>query len=278
MCENDRAGDHHAGPVTVSFIIPNWNNRVLLDVCLKTVYAASRNLSHEVILVDNGSNDDSVSFVREHYPGVRLVANGVNLGYAKAINQGAEIAIADVLVLLNNDVELLPSTVETLLGHLGRDPQVGAVAPLLYYPDGRLQISCRRFPTPAALLLEMLGVDSLGPFGRWKVPAEELLRGGDVEQPMTAVLAVRRLCWEEVGPMDEGFPIFFNDVDWFYRLHRKTDCRVTLCTDARAVHHEGASTRTLGLRKKTELLKGLIRFYLKHYVAKGGAALAGSTR
>lgn len=92
---------------------------------------------------------------------------------------------------------------------------------------------------------------------------------------MTAVLALRRSCWEQVGPMDEGFPIYFNDVDWFYRLRSTTNCRVRLCTDARAVHHEGASTRTLGPKRRMELYKGLVRFYLKHYVSRHGAAQAG---
>jgi GT2 family glycosyltransferase len=98
-----------------------------------------------------------------------------------------------------------------------------------------------------------------------KLTVEEHLSGGEVLQPMASVLMVRRECWDAVGPMDERFPIFFNDVDWCCRLYKNTGYKIYLCPEARAIHHEGASVKRLGYKKKFELWRSLLRFYRKHY-------------
>jgi GT2 family glycosyltransferase len=82
---------------------------------------------------------------------------------------------------------------------------------------------------------------------------------------MASALLIKRDCWNEVGSLDEGFPIFFNDVDWCFRLYKKTGYRIYLCTDAKVIHHVGASVDTLGYRKKLEFYRGLMHFYVKHF-------------
>jgi GT2 family glycosyltransferase len=195
---------------------------------------------------------------------VRWIQNHENLGYAKAVNQGVASSRGDFLFLLNNDVKLIGSVSERLTSFLAAHPGVGAVAPLLYYPDGRLQISCRRFPSPAAILMEKLHVRRVGPYRKLKLTPEEHLSGGKVQQPMASALMVRRECWNAVGPMDEGFPIFFNDVDWCYRLYKNTDYTIHIYPEAKAIHHEGASIKRLGHKKKIKFYSGLARFYYKH--------------
>jgi|GEM_PF-943993 len=250
---------------TISFIIPNWNHRQLLHECISSIYSTVGDLSHEIIVVDNASTDDSAGHIRETFPEVIWLQNDANLGYAKAINLGVAVSKGDFLFLLNNDVRLTGNTSERLKSFLDRHPDAGAVAPMLYYPDGRMQISCRRFPTLSALLLEALNIESIGSFHKWKLTIGEHLNSGMVLQPRASALMVERRCWELVGPMDEGFPIFFNDVDWCYRLYKYTDYKIYLYPEARAVHHEGASVKRLGYRKKIELYKGLLRFYRKHF-------------
>lgn len=261
MTERVRAVTGH--PCAVSFIIPNWNHRQLLHECIFSICRTVGNLSHEIIVVDNASTDNSSGHIRESFPEVQWIQNNENLGYAKAVNQGVAASRGDFLFLLNNDVRLLGDISRRLISFLVEHPEVGAVAPLLYYPDGRLQISCRRFPSPAAILLEKLHVRKLGHFMKLKLTPEEHLSGGEVLQPMASALMVRRECWDKVGPMDEGFPIFFNDVDWCYRLYKNTGYKIHIYPEARAIHHEGASIKRLGYRKKIELYKGFLRFYLK---------------
>lgn len=250
----------------ISFIIPNWNHKAFLGKCISSIYSTTA-LPLEIIVVDNGSTDDSVTFVGTSFPDVKWIQNAVNLGYARATNQGAEAAKGDILILLNNDVVLLDGCVHTLVSFLERTSDAGAASPLLWYPNGELQISCRRFPSPPSLLLELFRIHKLGPYRRWKLTAEEHLEGGVVQQPMASVLAVTRDCWNAVGSMDERFTVFFNDVDWCFRLYRSTDYRIYLCPGARALHHAGASTKFLGLRKRLAFIQGLLRFYRKHLSA-----------
>jgi hypothetical protein len=70
---------------------------------------------------------------------------------------------------------------------------------------------------------------------------------------------------DAVGPLDEKFPFFFNDVDWCYRLYKNTNYKIYLYPEAKAIHHYGASVKRLGYKKKIEFYKGLLRFYFKHF-------------
>lgn len=257
--------------ISVSFVIPNWNHRQLLSECISSIIKAAK-MSHEIIIVDNASTDGAREHIEDTFHEIIWVQNTMNVGYAKAVNQGVALSRGDFIFLLNNDVKLLPDSVERLAAFLSGHPEAGAVAPLLLYPDGRVQLSCRRFPTPVALLLELARVDKAGPFRRWKLTVEEHLGGGIVPQPMASALMIKRECWSLVGPLDEGFPIFFNDVDWCYRLYRDGRFAIFLYPEVRTIHHYGASTNRLRFRKKIEFYKGLIKFYRKHrcriYVAE----------
>jgi len=249
----------------VSFIIPNWNQKQLLHESISSIYNTIGTISYEIIIVDNASIDESVEYIQKSFPDVIFIRNSTNLGYAKAVNQGVTLSKGDFIFLLNNDTKLLEGTTERLLSFLNETADAGAVAPVLYYPDGKVQASCRIFPTPSALLLELFGIDRIGPFRRWKMKIEEHLRECTVPQPMASALMIKRECWNVVGPMDERFPLYFNDVDWCYRLYKNTNYKIYLYPEAKAIHHYGASTGTLGHRKKIEFYKGLLIFYFKHF-------------
>jgi len=249
----------------VSIVIPTWNQRKILAECLSSILSLKKSVKTEIIVVDDASSDDTVEYVKNHFPGIILLENRVNQGYAGAVNRGVERSGGNFIFLLNNDIRFVENIIDVLHDFLMKHKDAGAVAPLLVYPDEKLQISCRRFPTPAALILEKLRINKAGHLRKWKLTEDEHLRGGIVPQPMASALLIRRDCWEAVGSLDERFPIFFNDVDWCYRLYRSSGYHIYLCTDARAIHHEGATVNTLGLRKKREFYKGLMRFYLKHY-------------
>lgn len=263
---------------SVSFIIPNWNHKELLNECIASIYDTSGALPCEVIVIDNASTDGSAAHIKNRFPEVLWLQNKYNLGYAKAVNQGVKLSQGNFIFLLNNDVRLVNNATEKLITLLTNTTEAGASAPLLYYPDGRMQVSCRRFPTPSALLLEYLGINSAGPYHKWKLTLEDHLKADVVQQPMASALMIKRECWDAVGPMDEGFPIFYNDVDWCYRLYRDTDYKIYLCREAKAIHHEGASVKRMGYKKKLEFYKSLLRFYLKHFLTLIGSSYRHKNR
>jgi hypothetical protein len=248
----------------VSIVIPTWNRKGLLGECLISILREGSSIAHEIIVIDDASSDGTAEFIKENFPEVHLIRNSRNEGYARSVNKGVRFSKGDFIFLLNNDTRLTEKTIDRLYSCLLQHKDAGAVAPLLFYPDGRLQISCRRFPTPIALILEKLRFNHLGSFYKWKLTEEEHLKGGIVLQPMASALFIKRECWNSVGPFDERFSIFFNDVDWCYRLYKK-NYKIYLCTHARVIHHEGATVNELGFRKRLEFYKGLFLFYIKHF-------------
>jgi GT2 family glycosyltransferase len=205
--------------------------------------------------------------IREQFPAVRLILNETNRGYAAANNQGLAIATGEFLMLLNPDTEVSAEALDALVSFLRERPAAGAVAPRLVHADGRVQESVRGFPTPAALLGEVTGLARLRPksrWGRYRVRVAEATAPMLVDQPMASCFLMRREALTQVGPMDEQFPIFFNDVDLCYRLS-EAGWEIWYLPDVRVLHHGGAATRQVRPAMIRESHRSLHRFYRKHY-------------
>jgi GT2 family glycosyltransferase len=218
----------------------------------------------EVIVVDNASADGSAAMVRAEFPEALLIANEENRGYAAANNQGIERAVGAFVMLLNPDTEVPGPAPAAMLGFLRDHPKAGAVAPRLVHPDGRVQESVRGWPTPAGLIEEATGLQIAKLQSRYRVPVAGLTEPAAVPQPMTSCLVVRREALEQVGLLDERFPIFFNDVDFCFRLWA-AGWEIWYLPAVRILHHGGASTRQVRPRMIRESHRGLIAFYAKHY-------------
>lgn len=253
----------------LSFIVVNWNTGDLLRACLgslRSALAASA-LEAEVIVVDNASTDGSAAMVAEAFPEVTLIANRENRNYAAGNNQGIEVARGEFVLLLNPDTEVPAGAPDALVQVLRETPRAGAVSPALVYPDGRVQRSVRGFPTPAALTGELTGLAALFPHSGWagyrvgRLPEDRIT---SVDQPMASAFLVRREVLEQVGPFDEQFPLFFNDVDLCYRI-KQAGWEILYDPRVRVVHVGGASTRQVRAQAILASHEGLRRFYAKHY-------------
>jgi GT2 family glycosyltransferase len=108
--------------VDLSFVIVNWNTRELLRDCLRSVYETVCDLAFEIIVVDNGSSDGSTAMLRESFPGVRIVANAENRGFAAANNQAFRVMEGRYALLLNTDAVLTKGAVEALFRFMKADP------------------------------------------------------------------------------------------------------------------------------------------------------------
>jgi GT2 family glycosyltransferase len=254
----------------LSVIIVNWNTRAELRACLKSLRVSGA----ELIVVDNASADESAQMVRETFPEVVLIANSENRGYAAANNQGIARSRGEFLMLLNPDTELPPEAPGQLVDFLRAHPKAGAVAPRLVHPDGRVQESVRGWPTPGALFTEATGVRLPG--DPYRVAVAELTEPVRVPQPMTSCLVVRRSALEQVGNLDERFPIFFNDVDFCFRLW-EAGWEVWYLPAVRVLHHGGASTRQVRPKMIRESHRSLCDFYAKHYRRRLPFVLYGVT-
>jgi N-acetylglucosaminyl-diphospho-decaprenol L-rhamnosyltransferase len=222
-------------------------------------------------VVDNASTDGTVEQVRRRAdvnPRVKLVANRENRGFAGAANQGFAKAIGDPILLLNPDVRLrtpLSELIQACREH-------GLAAGQLAGPDGRAQtgFTIRRFPTPAALAFELLGINRLWPGNaanrRYRYLDRDLNREGPVEQPAGAFLMTRRDVWEQLGGFDEDFhPVWFEDVD-FCRRAVAGGYRIAYVPRVRAEHSGGHSVKKLPSARIEEYwYASLLTYAAKHF-------------
>jgi GT2 family glycosyltransferase len=147
-------------------------------------------------------------------------------------------------------------------------PEVGALGAKLIHPDGRVQRSVRSFPEPQAVLWEYLGLAKLFPrsrrFGAYRMTWFTYDQIAEVDQPMGTFLMLSRRAVDDVGLMDEQFPIFFNEVDWCYRAKAR-GWKIVFHPEVVIIHHGGASTRQVRPQMIWESHRSLQKFYQKHY-------------
>lgn len=253
--------------VELSVVIVSWNSAEYLETCISSVYAAANGDPVEVIVVDNGSVDGSQGLVRRAFPSARLIVNDQNRGCTVAFNQGLRLSSGRYVLLLCSDTIVLPSALYEMQTFLEAHDDVGAVGPQLLYPDGRLQPSCRAFPTYATLCWEFVGFSRLFPthsiFGRWRMGDFDHQTLREVDQPRGSSLMVKREVITQVGLMDEQFDMFFNDVDWCLRIKQQA-WKIYFLPSARMIHHGGGSVRKVRPRMILVSHRCCYRFFRKH--------------
>jgi len=224
-----------ARPMT-SVIIPLYNEADLTEACLAALIGATPPDLYEVVLVDNGSTDATGALLDSLDGDVTIIRNPVNLGFAKACNQGAAAAQGEYLVFLNNDTEPQPGWLEPLVGTADAHPRVGAVGSKLLYPDGRLQHA-------GVWIVDNRVHGILEGRHRWH-GEEDGVAEADVPQAVQAVTAaamlVRASAFAEVGGFDEGYWNGNEDLDLCLQLGA-AGWTVVYQPASRVVHLESAS-------------------------------------
>ena len=251
----------------VSTVVLSWNTEDLLRSCLLSLRGMSDRDQHEVIVVDNGSDDDSAGMVEREFQEVRLIRTGRNLGYAEGNNVGIRLARGRQVLLLNSDTEVEPDSIWRLADFLEQNPEYGAVGSLLVSPDGSVQQACMRFPTLAVAV----GYDTW--FGKRSFFKKRIdhyfysefdhTRSEDVDQPPGTALMVPRAVFESVGLLDPDLFLFYNDVDLCRRI-RQSGFRIRYLAESRILHHGGASTSRYG-SFAAEWHKNRARYYLRSH-------------
>lgn len=239
----------------VSIIIVSWNARGLLLKCLESIPRGLGRLEAEVIVVDNASSDGSAEAVRESFPGVRLLPQKDNLGFAKANNIGIRESAGRYVCLINSDVVVLPGCIERLHLFIEDMPGAAIVAPKVLNPDMTLQASCRRFPSLPGALFTTLGLDRLN-----YLPHDRTRR---VDAVSGCFMLVRREAIDAVGPLDERFFFYAEDKDWCKRFH-DAGWGVYYRPEAKAIHYGGQSSSLAPVAFYIEMQKANIKYWRKH--------------
>jgi len=219
--------------MNASIIIPNYNGLRFLVPCLDALRGQSypRKLT-EVILVDDGSTDDSVPFVRQHYPEVVIVQMARNRGLAAACNAGARVAHGDLLVMLNNDTEVEPGWLAALVESAAAHPAAGAIASKMLLFDRRDTLHNAG---------DLMGADGI-PRNRgvWEQDRGQYDADLTVFGGCGGGVAYRRAAWAQAGGFDERLFMYLEDVDLAWRL-QLLGWRAVFAPQARPYHHLSAT-------------------------------------
>lgn len=248
----------------IAIAVINHNTRDELERCLESVFAAGR---HDVIVVDNGSDDGSVEMIEELFPAVRLL-RAPNDGYGAGANRAFAAVTAEIVLLLNSDTRLAGGVAGALADYLDAHPRAAVAGPRLLNPDGSLQPSCHHMPTPLQVLLYEGGLPRVLSFLR--IRSRRYLPGWSHDRPrrvpwvLGAAFAVRSQAVAEVGGFDPDFFLYWEEVDLCRRLaDRGWEVHFTPVADV--IHFGGASIAPRGAAGVTFFVNSLIIFYRKHY-------------
>jgi GT2 family glycosyltransferase/lipopolysaccharide/colanic/teichoic acid biosynthesis glycosyltransferase len=253
--------------VTVSVIIVTYNSAGVIRACLDSLAADAGSGLVEVLVVDNASADDTVAVVRRDYPWATVFAGRENLGYSKGVNLGIQRARGRFVLILNPDTVVRKGAVRRLIDFVERTPDAGIAGPKLVFHDGSVQLSCRRFYTFTVLLMRRTPLGKL--FPRSRAVRDHLMLDFDhastreVDWVLGAAMFVRREAVDNVGMMDERFFLYFEDVDWCYRMKQK-GLKVYYVADAVIEHgHKRESAQAVMNRSFIAHLVSLFRYYEK---------------
>jgi len=234
--------------VDLSVVVVNWNGGEGLQACLRSVRAAAQGLSAEIWLVDNASTDASAGAAVRSFPALRLIQNRENAGFACAANQALSQASGIFVLLLNPDAQIGAEALARLLEVMRSDPSIGIAGCSSVDREGR------RVP----------GYETSFPGQRRRLVPQASGPGRDVAWVSGACLLARRALCDQIGLLDPGFFMYYEDVDWCCRA-RAAGWRVVTVPEAEVRHDLGGSARRVPPAETARrTASSRLRFYRKH--------------
>jgi GT2 family glycosyltransferase len=255
--------------MTLSIIIVNYNTEEMLKGCLESIYAGSNGTPLDVWVVDNNSRDHSVAMVKSLFPRVRMIENQSNIGFSKANNMVVSQSRSDYLLLLNPDTLILGNAIERMVKFMREHPEVGIAGCKVLNRDGTLQLACRRsIPTPEVAFYRLTGLSRLFPKSRvlakYNMTYESPDQTHEVDAVSGAFLMIRREVVETIGPLDERFFMYGEELDWCLRTKR-AGWAVMYHPGAQIIHYKGESTKYNSRKAAIEFYRAMYLFHKKHF-------------
>jgi GT2 family glycosyltransferase len=250
--------------IDVSVCIANWNCRDMLRNCLKSL-DASEGVRLETIVVDNASSDGAPDMVAQEFPDVRLHRNSVNLGFARANNQAAQLAQGRYVFFLNNDTLLPPDALRRLMEFADAQPDAGMIGPLLRDGEGKVQSSSRLRPTIATFLHRTCLLRWTGllrkSYERYRRQDGDVHQTRPVEVLMGAAMFLPRDVFVNSGGWDEEFHFGGEDLDLCYRIGKRYP--LIYHPEVEITHFGRVSTRLHIRFAQTKIAVGFVRYLRK---------------
>lgn len=254
----------------LSIIIVNYNVKYFLEQCLNSILASNIDFEYEIILIDNNSCDDSVSYIQTHISSkdIIYIINTDNPGFAKACNQGIAKAKGEYILLLNPDTVLGENVLSRVCSFMDKEPSAGAVGVKMINGSGRfLAESKRGFPSPWASFCKISGLESLFPlsrlFGKYSLRYLNEDRIHKIPILAGAFMMIRKTALDKSGLLDESFFMYGEDIDISYRITQAGYNNYFL--PEKIIHYKGESTDKTDKKYIHAFYEAMRLFFKKYY-------------
>lgn len=259
--------------IKVSVIIVNYNSGIHLEETIKSLYEWTKDISFELILVDNCSakTDESVIFIDNEIPkykNVKTIMSQENNGFGKANNIGFEQSQGKYILFLNPDVTLQNNALKILVDYLDQHQDVAFVGPKVLNVDGTFQSSCMRGePKPKAVFLYLSKCKILKKHPEYFTFSME---NADINQIQEVVglsgcfMMAPKTVLDEIGGFDEQFFLYQEETDLCYRAFQK-GWKLIYNPDAEVIHKKGVTTRKMLAKNTYIFCQSMMKFFKKYY-------------
>jgi len=261
----------------LSIIIVNYNAKDFLTRCLDSICTNAPEISFEVFVVDNASNDGSSEMVRTRFPQVKLIANKENLGFARGNNLAIKRSSGRYVLLLNPDTEVYPGTLEAMVHFMEEHPKAGGMGCEVVNSDGTLAPSPQVMSHLGTAFAHIFRLKTFLPKGKWSVKllgrflgkyaGEFRIHDGiirEVDYINGCCFLIRRDTIDNIGMLDDNIFLDYEDLDWCYRI-KKGGWKIYFYPLVRITHHWGQSRKTIFRESFVRKYESMYYFYLKTY-------------
>ena len=256
----------------ISIIIVNYRVKDYISLLLDSIKKAKKDLSIEIFVVDNNSEDGSIEYLSQYHAGVTFIENKANMGFGKANNLALKLAKGTYTLIINPDTILEESSLGELKRFMDTQTKCGAAGFKMLNPDGSFARECKRsIPTLKSAVFRVLGLDSVFPNNR--LFGERYLGWiSKSEVSKVPVISGAGMFWrtgllKELNGFDEDFFMYGEDDDLCYRV-QKTEYDICYFPLAQLLHFKGESEVALSIKTLKKVNSGLIHFFNKHYQEK----------
>lgn len=258
--------------IDISIVVVNFRVKEYVVNLLESIEKARGKLNLQIIVIDNNSNDDSISYLKEKFPLVTYIQNEKNLGFGRANNQCFNLAKGEFTLIINPDTIVSEDTLQIMVNHMYRHPNCGASGCKILNPDGTFAPESKRsVPTISTAISKVFGLNALFPkskvFGRYHLGWIDENEVSEIEVLSGCFMFWRTHLLQQLGGFDERFFMYGEDIDLCFRI-KKTQFHIDYVPTTSIIHYKGESTRKGDLKYVRIFNKALYQFFEKHYSSK----------
>lgn len=230
----------------LSIVIVSYNTADLTSNCIKSIYDHTKEIDYEIIVVDNNSQDDSVSRIQREFPNIKVIVNKENRGFAYALNVGIKNSCGDIILSINSDTLIIDNAIEKSYNFLKDNLQYGILGIKLLNEDNSIQPSCRHLPDIWNCFSEAFFLVNIFPkskiFGRYYMSYFSYDETIEVEWIKGTYMMIRKEVFDKIGLFDDDYFLYSEETDFMLRAKRK-GIKTVFYHDAYIYHFEGSSSR-----------------------------------